>query len=241
VRRGAKGVARWGLNMRWRVRPPDHSRAFAERVAGLDLVVLPTVFHPTWHFTSRFLAEEYPRLLRRGEGPACSVLEVGTGTGVVALAAARAEADVVAVDSNPVAVKCASLNAAANGLAQKVSVLRGDMFGPVAGRRFDVILCNPPYFRGVPRSQVEAAYKGGERLEWLARLGAGAKEHLAPGGSMFCVFGDAAEVGVLVGLIEGEGWSGQCMSRRDLPWEQVSIWRFLPTRPTSAQVDQVLP
>src|SRR5438105_6950085 len=62
-RRAFRRAARWGLSLRWRMRPPDYGRTYKVRVNGFDLVVLPTVFHPTWHFTSRFFAEECERLL----------------------------------------------------------------------------------------------------------------------------------------------------------------------------------
>src|SRR5947209_3800490 len=80
--RAVKRAAKWGLTLRWRVRPLNHDRTYRARVNGLDLVVLPTVFHPARHFTSRFLAEECARLLGRArEGNHARVLEVGTGTG----------------------------------------------------------------------------------------------------------------------------------------------------------------
>ena len=198
------------------------------------MVVLPTVFHPTWHFTSRFFAEECERLLASevrgpsgGARPVNSVLEVGTGTGLVALSAARRARRVVATDINPLAVECARRNAEANGLAEKVQVLEGDMFAPVAGQRFDVILCNPPYFKGSPRSTVELAYMGGENLEWTGRLAEQARDYLAEGGALFCVFGDAGDVASLVEIFRREGWSSECVARRNLITEQLSIWKFV--------------
>jgi len=222
-RRAIKRAAKWGLTLRWRIRPPDYSRTYRVRVNGLDLVVLPSVFHPSWHFTSRFLAEECGRLLG---GKAGSVLEIGTGTGVVALAAARSGAEVVATDSNPQAVICATRNAAANGLDSKVRVLEGDMFAPVAGKRFEAILCNPPYLRGARRTPVERAYFAGENFEWISWLAVEAGAYLQDGGAMYCVFGDAGEVGLLVALFQREGWSARCVARRSLPSEELSIWKF---------------
>jgi release factor glutamine methyltransferase len=222
-RRAIKRAAKWGLTLRWRIRPPDYTRTYRIRVNGLDLVVLPTVFHPTWHFTSRFLAEECGRLLG---GKASSVLEIGTGTGVVALSAARFAEHAVATDVNPQAVLCALGNAESNGLAGKVSILEGDMFAPVAGQRFDAILCNPPYLKGVRRTAVEMAYFAGENLEWISRLATEGPGYLQPGGAMYCVFGDAGDVRSLVERFEREGWSADCVARRHIPSEELSIWRF---------------
>ncbi len=58
---------------------------------------------------------------------------------------------VVAVDINPAAVRCAQINALLNQLEQRIEVRRGDLFAPVAGERFDLVLFNPPFLRGAPR------------------------------------------------------------------------------------------
>jgi release factor glutamine methyltransferase len=215
---------KWGHSLRWRAMPPDYSRTYRLRAAGFDITVLPTVFHPKWHFTSIFFAESCVNMVVRGS----RVLEIGTGTGLVALAAARKAGRVVATDINPAAVECARLNARQNGMAARVDVREGDMFEPVVGERFDVILCNPPYFRGTPRSDVEYAYKAGENLEWISRLAREACGHLEPAGCLACVFGDAADVPTLVSLIEQEGWRGRVVSRRDILLEELTVWQFRP-------------
>jgi release factor glutamine methyltransferase len=222
-RRAMKRSAKLAITLRWRIRPPDYTRTYKVRVNGLDLVVLPTVFHPIWHFTSRFLAEECGRLVA---GKANRVLEIGTGTGVVALSAARFAEHVVATDVNPQAILCALQNAESNGYTGKVTVLQGDMFAPVAGQRFDAILCNPPYLRGLRHSPVEIAYFAGENLELISRLATEAPGYLQAGGAMYCVFGDAGDVRLLVELVEREGWSAECVARREIPSEGLSIWRF---------------
>lgn len=223
-------ISKWALSLRWRLSPPDYDRSYRVRANGFEIAVLPTVFHPRWHFTSVFFAEAVERLASKG---AESVLEVGTGTGLAALSAARYARQVVAVDVNPLAVLCARLNASSNGLAAKVQVYGGDMFAPVAGMRFDLVVCNPPYFAREPGTDAELAYAGGAELQWLSRLGREAHAYIASRGSLICVFGDSADVPALVRTIVAEGWAGRRIARRRLPWEELSIWRF--TEPRSAQ------
>ena len=76
-----------------------------------------------------------------------SVVDVGTGTGAIALAlAARLPAArVTAVDLSSGALALAAENAALNGLADRVELLQGDLLAPVAGHRFDLVASNPPY------------------------------------------------------------------------------------------------
>ncbi|HEX2312488.1 MAG TPA: methyltransferase, partial [Thermomonospora sp.] len=83
-------------------------------------------------------------LREAGVPPGARVLDVCTGTGVVALAAALGGArSVTATDISARAVLAARLNARLRG--HSVRVLRGDLVGPVAGEEFDVITANPPY------------------------------------------------------------------------------------------------
>ena len=76
-----------------------------------------------------------------------SVVDVGTGTGAIALAlAARLPAArVTAVDLSSGALALAAENAALNDLADRVELLQGDLLAPVAGHRFDLVASNPPY------------------------------------------------------------------------------------------------
>jgi SAM-dependent methyltransferase len=76
--------------------------------------------------------------------PCRQVLDLGTGCGVQALFAAQHSQKVLAVDRNPRAVRLATFNARLNGMEQ-VECLEGDMFEPVRGQRFDLIVTNPPF------------------------------------------------------------------------------------------------
>lgn len=76
--------------------------------------------------------------------PARLTLDLGTGCGIQALLAARHSDRVLAVDRNPRAVQMAAFNAKLNGLSN-VECLEGDLFEPVTGHTFDLIISNPPF------------------------------------------------------------------------------------------------
>ncbi|HXW74057.1 MAG TPA: methyltransferase [Steroidobacteraceae bacterium] len=148
-----------------------------ERVLGLPLLVTPTVFNPKLPRTGAFFAAY---LEAHGITPRAEVLDMGTGSGVCAVFAARHARRVVAVDINAAAVRCARLNATLNHLDQRIEVRHGDLFAPVAGERFDLILFNPPFLRGMPRDDRDRAWRSADIAE---RFAAGARDHLRPGGS----------------------------------------------------------
>ncbi len=228
VRSAARRVGKRWLAWRFRHFDPDKEPERKARVAGLDLRVLPDVFNPAYHFTSSAFA----RHLRETGVVAVnsSVLDLGTGSGVLAIAAALAGAgSVVAADINPAAVECARLNAARYGLQQVISVRQGDLFEPVKSERFDLVICNPPYLRGEPQSAAGLAYWGGYNLEWLERLGTGLHDHLNPNASCIISIGDAADLDTILQILRDCGWRIEEVARRDILVEIIYLFSLTET------------
>ncbi|MEU2249243.1 HemK2/MTQ2 family protein methyltransferase [Streptomyces sp. NPDC019224] len=130
--------------------------------AGLGrLWLLPGVYAP--QADTRLLARA---LQAEGLTADMDVLDVCTGSGALALLAARSGARVCAIDISRRAVLTARMNAARAG--HRVRVLRGDLTGPVAAQRFDLIVSNPPY---VPAPRTRSARGHGPELAWDAGMG----------------------------------------------------------------------
>jgi release factor glutamine methyltransferase len=174
----------WGYRLTGKARYDDFRM---ERVLGVPIVVTPTVLNPKLTRTGAFLASLLDaKLVSRN----AEVLDMGTGSGVCAVMAAKYAARVVAVDINAAAVRCAGINASLNHLEHKIDVRHGDLFGPVAGERFDLVLFNPPFIRGVPRDDRDRAWRSSDVAE---RFAAGLRDHLKPGGAALVLlssFGD---------------------------------------------------
>jgi methylase of polypeptide subunit release factors len=113
----------------------------------------------------------------------CSVataLDVGCGTGTQALLAAHHAESVVAVDVNPRAIAYTRFNAALNGITN-VDAREGDLYAPVAGERFDLVVSNPPLAIS-PRSDYVFRDAGMHGDEISATVLRGAAHHLSDGG-----------------------------------------------------------
>ncbi|PXX54022.1 methyltransferase family protein [Nocardia tenerifensis] len=141
-----------------------------------------------------------------------SVLDLGTGCGVQAVHAASYADRVTATDVNPRALWLAEATAALNGL--DIELLEGSWFEPVAGRRFDQIVANPPFVVGPAR--IEHTYRdSGLALDGASELVIGqAADLLAPGGT-------AAMLAAWV-HVDGEDWRHRVSSW--LPAHGVDAW-----------------
>lgn len=164
---------------------PDEADGRPEEVDPLRVRALPGVWPP--HDDARLLAQV---VLSTRWARGASVLDMFTGTGVLAILAARAGArSVTAVDVSRRALLSTRLNALVN--RARVRTRRGDMFAPVAGESFDLILANPPYVPGpvdVPDRGLGRAWEGGYDGRLLIdRLCDEAPRHLRPGGRLLIV------------------------------------------------------
>jgi release factor glutamine methyltransferase len=103
-----------------------------------------------------------------GSAPA-NILDLGTGSGAIALALAHTypAARIVAVDSSPDALALARENAAATGLAERVSFLASNWFESVPAETFDVIVSNPPYLSAEETAQTSPEVRGFEPVQAL--------------------------------------------------------------------------
>ena len=128
--------------------------------------------------------------------PVSTTLDLGAGCGALALLASRHSKEVVATDLNPRAVQFARFNAALNGV-DNVECITGDAWQPVAGKRFDRIVSNPPFFLS-PSSRSLFCDNPFELDEFCRRLVREAGNYLEPNGVYQMVF-EWAE-------IEGEPW-----------------------------------
>lgn len=169
----------------------------------MRLLPLPGVFQPP--SDSYMLADQ---LRRERLGPGVSALDLCTGSGHLAVVAALAGASAVAIDVSRRSMVSVRLNALLNGV--RITALRGDLFAPVADRRFDVIVSNPPYLphpdEELPQRGLARAIDAGPRgRAFLDRICAQVGEHLTPGGVLLLVHSSVCGEQVTIDALEAQG------------------------------------
>ncbi len=159
--------------------------------AGLEFEVDESVLVPRSPLAEPIAERFRPWLPER---PHERVLEIGTGSGCIAVACALAfpEAAIDATDIDPAALALARRNAERHGLAERIGLHRADVYdGLPAGRRYDLIVSNPPYVDAAGMQTLPAEYRhepmhalaaGVDGLDVVNRIIAGARECLAPEG-----------------------------------------------------------
>ena len=192
--------------------------------ARFYLRVHPTVFHPRFFLSSEYFAEFIDRLDLSGK----SVADIGTGSGILALAAARAGAhDVLALDINPYAALSALENAHANGLGDRVTAACMNLLAALPCRPlFDVILSNPPKHAGEPRDLADRGWHAGPQYQNVAALFEQARERLKPGGCLYVMLSSDSDLDLLGRLITRAGFRVRLAYERSFYIESMILYEL---------------
>jgi release factor glutamine methyltransferase len=193
-------------------------RLVLEHLEGVPLVVLPEVFNPAIFRTSALLARVVSDLPPVEDADA---LDLGTGSGAIAIFAARRGYRVVGVDINPEAARCARMNVLLNRLEERIQVREGDLFAPVAGERFDLVLFNPPFFRGEPKDRLDFAWRSTNVLE---RFAAGLPTALKPGGRALIVLSTDGDSASLLDALAVGGFAVHIRRQCDYGNEVITVY-----------------
>lgn len=157
------------------------------------------------------------------------VLDIGVGSGAIAITIAleRPDGTVVATDISDAALEIARGNA--HALHANVSIVKGDLFPPLAELPFDLIVSNPPYVAegdaigaDVRHEPAEALFAGQDGLDVYRRLAVEGRKHLATGGALLLEVG-AGQARQVREVFEAAGWTHK-ETRSDLGGQERVVW-----------------
>lgn len=192
-----------------------------ERVDGVPLVVLPEVFNPVLLRTGVFLVRSLRLVAPGTDRAAPRALDLGTGSGIGAIFAARLGYRVVGVDINPEAVRCARINVFLNELEGRVEIRLGDLFAPVEGEAFDLVLFNPPFYRGTPADSLDQAWRAPDAIE---RFAAGLAGALRSSGEALIVLSTDGEWQAMLTALSASGFAARPVRSRDFGNEILTVY-----------------
>ena len=194
-----------------------------ETIAGRPFLLLPEVQNPVVFRSGAFFAE----MLAKCDAPlpGARALDLGTGSGICAIFAAQGGYEVVAVDLNPKAVRCARMNAILNQLEGSITVRYGDLFAPVLGEKFDLVLFNPPFFRGEPKDLFDMSWRSADVFE---RFAAGLQDALTSDGRALILLSTDGEAEAMLAALKAHHFHIDVFARRNFYNEVMTIYSARP-------------
>lgn len=131
---------------------------------GINVRVMPGVFHPGLFFSTKLLIEYISNYDLNDK----NVLELGAGSGLISVYCAKLKANVTASDINPIAVENINQNAKLNSV--NIKVVESDLFDRIETKEFNYIIINPPYYPKNPNNEEELAWFCGNDFQYFKKL-----------------------------------------------------------------------
>lgn len=140
------------------------SKTRTYRYGSIRLEIPPQVFHPGFFFSTQLLLRYISTFPLQNK----SFLELGAGSGLISIYAAKKGADVTASDISPIAIEYLHINKTNNNAA--IEIVQSDLFEKISSKKFDTIAINPPYYKKQPQTLPDHAWFCGENGEYFSGL-----------------------------------------------------------------------
>lgn len=184
---------------------------------GIMVTVPPGVFHPRFFFSTRLMLKHLHRYDLRDR----SFLEIGAGSGLISLWAAKQGASVTCTDINPLAVETVQKNALANALS--CNVLESDLFDSLPEFRYDFVVVNPPYYPKQPKTAAEHAWFCGEDHMYFRRLFEALHSYRNPDSKVLMVLSEDCDVSQISKIAASNHWDMEMIH----PEQKWGEWSFI--------------
>jgi release factor glutamine methyltransferase len=179
------------------------SRVYLYR--GVKISVTPGVFHPGFFTSTKMLWRQIGKLAIQGK----SLLELGAGSGLISVSAAKQGARVTATDINPAAIRCLEINRLQNEV--ELNIIRSDLFRNIPRQSFDIIAINPPYYKKTPQSMADYAWFCGENGEYFEQLFNDLGDYIHGNSTVLMVLCDGCDLEMILTLASRHGFLCNCV------------------------------
>ena len=188
---------------------------------NIRLEIPPQVFHPGFFFSTRLLLRYISTLSLQGQ----RFLELGAGSGLMSIYAAKKGALVTATDINPVAVECLIRNCDQNKV--KPEIILSDLFATIPEQSFDIIAINPPYYKKQPQTMADHAWYCGENGEYFEQLFTKLGKYIHKNSIVLMVLSEECDINMISGLASGQNFYMQKKITKKSAWEYLYIYQIV--------------
>jgi release factor glutamine methyltransferase len=197
------------------------------RYRGISLIIPPEVFHPGFFFTTKLLLQ-YLSLLPLKEKV---FLELGAGSGMISIFAAKKYANVTATDINPVAVEYLKTNAQANNV--HLQIIHSDLFQNIYRQHFDIIAINPPFYKKDPITNKDHAWYCGKNGEYFQTLFSSLASYIHSTSTVLMILSDGCDLEMITRIAVVHGFQLNIVYSKQNLLEKNFIFRIQLNNQTS--------
>lgn len=187
---------------------------------NITLQIPSEVFHPKFFFSTKSLLKYISHLPLAGR----SFLELGAGSGLISIYAAKKDARVTATDINPVAVKALKINKTINEV--DIEVIQSDMFESIPEQLFDVIAINPPYYKKDPKIFADHAWCCGKNGEYFQKLFQGLHKYVHSQTNILMVLSESCDIEMIKTFAFDKKFSFKSVHLTKSLLEKLSIYKI---------------
>ena len=187
---------------------------------GIDLIIPPQVFHPGFFFSTKLLLRFVSGLSLFGK----TFLELGAGSGLISIFAARKGAFVTATDINEIAVEYLHRNCQRNSV--NVKIVHSDLFLSLPVEKFDVIAINPPYYKKQPLTDKDHAWYCGEHGEYFSNLFSTLAAYIHPGSVVLMTLCEGCDMELIKKIAAVNNFRFNCLQAKQNILEKDYIFQI---------------
>ena len=197
------------------------SKTRVYRYENISIDIAPQVFHPGFFFSTQLLLQYISKLPLNEK----KFLELGCGSGLISIVAAKKGAKVTATDINPVAVEFLKKNCDQNRV--NLQVIQSDLFQNIPQQPFDIIAINPPYYKKRPVTNADYAWFCGENGEYFSALFDTLADHIHKDTEILMVLFDGCDMPMITWFAATNGFVLNCVHSKQNVLEKNHIFKIV--------------
>ncbi len=187
---------------------------------GVSVVVHPGVFHPRFFFSTKLLLKAIKKIALKN----MSFLELGAGSGLISIVAAKNGAHVTASDISEISIKNIKENQTKNRLF--FPVIHSDLFDKIPEQIFDMIVINPPYYKENPISEADHAWYCGKHAEYFVKLFSQLYRYINAQSSILMVLSDDCDIQLIQSIALENKFKFKVFTQRNFVIEKNFIFEI---------------